>query len=157
MKIERGKKVVIFHSWAYIFDTFSKDAKLIIFVIFAVTMILSRKTQNLWCREGYLPLKVMTFLHAGYHVVAGLVFPDFFIPRWLLWIEIIFFVASLIVCLTSKGILKGLLAFLLSTVTFFTINLIVEIGLTHLLVALIIGLVLAIADMLGRMEIKKVQ
>ena len=147
--------MVIFHSWQILFDTFSKDAKLIIFVIFAVTMIVSHKT-NLWCRDGYLPLKVMTFLHAGYHVVAGLVFPDFFIPRWLVWIEILFFAASLLICLTSQGIMRGLLSFLLSSITFFTINLVVEIGLTHLLVALIIGLVLAIADFFGRVEIKKV-
>lgn len=147
--------MVIFHSWQILFDAFSKDAKLIIFVIFAVTMIVSRKT-NLWCRDGYLPLKVMTFLHAGYHVVASLIFPDSFIPRWLLWIEILFFAASLLICLTSKGILNGLLTFLLSAVTFFTINLIVEIGLTHILVALIIGLVLVIADLFGRMETKKV-
>ena len=108
--------MLVFHTLYTIFKSLSLIGEIIVFLILIAALILNMKT--LHNTTAFSPLKLMTWFHAGYHIiVVPFLLGEFLIPGWFIWFEASFFLVSIIL------ILIGILMYWAS---FFALNLIVE-------------------------------
>ena len=122
--------MLIFHTLYDLFKSFSRTGEIIIFCILIAVLVLNKKT--LHSTTAFSPLKVMTCFHFGYHLLIPILFGEFVLLGWLIWLEILFFAVSIILTFKELGFLKGVGAIPMYFVSFLAINLIVEMVFTGL-------------------------
>lgn len=117
--------MLVFHTLYTIFKSLSLIGEIIVFLILIAALILNMKT--LHNTTAFSPLKLMTWFHAGYHIiVVPFLLGEFLIPGWFIWFEASFSLVSIILIFKELGFLKGLIGILMYWASFFTLNLIVE-------------------------------
>ena len=116
--------MLIFHKLYTLFQSFSRTGEIIIFCILIAVLVLNMKT--LHSTTAFSPLKAMTWFHVGYQFFIPLLINQFVIPGWLIWFEILFFAMSIILIFKELGFLKGLCGIPMYWLSFFAINIVVE-------------------------------
>lgn len=133
--------MVLFHALlTYLDNTFVRIVSLL---FFCLILILNHiKKVNL---AGFLLFKIMVITHIIYHAICLMLESYIHLPIWLIWIELVLFVFTLMILITEIGFRKGFANFFILLLLWIATNVLVEFIFSFQIIsAIIIGIMAVI-------------
>ena len=136
--------MLIFHSWKFLFSLLDLFSQILLVLLLVAIIACAKAANKKWFYQPiFAPFMAMSIFHFMWHGLVNIFSLDLEMPRWLIWLELMFFLIQFIAIFCKfKKIGKGLwITFFYSSI-FFILNLGIEVTAQSVGLGLIVLIIL---------------